>query len=940
MAIRIVYYKSIFSDAGIIHTMPNDSTLEDIKKELGVSSIARIVQNDIETEAPDTTDGSELIIYETVQNKEVVEKTATFVALAAVGTVAIIVAPWVLVAIGITGVIYGIAKTVQAINNLNSITDGGSKSGTKGSIETSQGITGATNSVASIGTPIPIILGTRKVSPLIVGTYWTQPTYAAGTDANSEDLGKDIYLHGLLVVGYGPLMLTDFRLGDMPLGRSLTRNSIHDELITVVKTPNNNLGAKDELIFHIKQEVGSMNPLTYTETVLEEPLDYEILWPKSLVTNENGTPEEQYKASAPVRLTERGVKRVSVTLSARGFINYDSNNNEQAATPDTFKLCYREVGSKPWIVIASKSTSSFRSSFYKKEIRIELQADYPGYTVGHEKAIEVTVLRSRPNNVDNDPTGHSYLDIWKWTAIRTILAEKPISDEMASKICRIAFRIRATEYIAGNLDAINMLASSILPVAGANNKWVFNPGGSSYPNWSVTANPASMYVATFMDKWCSSEAYTKGATLYTGWQKLEQWQTDNVKLDWERLADLSRWSNKDRTVSIQLVSSVQTKTVGKYAECNTVITSAIKLIELLSSILDVARSTFVYKDGKYSLIHDARYDSPLYNNPMHGTVVEGVLNPRITEALSFTRAFEEIYDEAVISFTNSAGSYYKQMSVTVRNDYVNDSDYNKRKADGTLRVLRLSQDMITDVYQLKMWAKYAFATAHHRQIIATAVVGHVQYAYPIGARIRITHDVLLTGYISARITEVVLSPTDVTLSFDMPAEGQAPIGLLKLSCVIYITNGINTPQIITTNCIAVSPLSLGSGNIRFSTISVSRTAFPNGFPSVDCLISVGMGDTTSEDFLLIGKSVTEAHGATLSLIQMADNVHEVDTGVLSEYTFNVTQTQRAITDTIVSSVPADVSPPLTIGVLTSINSALDNITLGDSSQPPEDVQEL
>ena len=64
--------------------------------------------------------------------------------------------------------------------------------------------------------------------------------------------------------------------------------------------------------------------------------------------------------------------------------------------------------------------------------------------------------------------------------------------------------------------------------------------------------------------------------------------------------------------------------------------------------------------------------------------------------------------------------YYKQMSVTVRNDYVNDSDYNKRKADGTLRVLRLSQDMITDVYQLKMWAKYAFATAHHRQIIATA----------------------------------------------------------------------------------------------------------------------------------------------------------------------------------------------------------------------------
>ena len=40
MAIRIVYYKSIFSDAGIIHTMPNDSTLEDIKKELGVSSIA------------------------------------------------------------------------------------------------------------------------------------------------------------------------------------------------------------------------------------------------------------------------------------------------------------------------------------------------------------------------------------------------------------------------------------------------------------------------------------------------------------------------------------------------------------------------------------------------------------------------------------------------------------------------------------------------------------------------------------------------------------------------------------------------------------------------------------------------------------------------------------------------------------------------------------
>ena len=71
--------------------------------------------------------------------------------------------------------------------------------------------------------PIPYVLGKRKIVP----AYAANPYY--------EYRGKDQYYRMLLCVGYGPMNVTDVRIGEYPsaaLGKSSTRLSIGTTILT------------------------------------------------------------------------------------------------------------------------------------------------------------------------------------------------------------------------------------------------------------------------------------------------------------------------------------------------------------------------------------------------------------------------------------------------------------------------------------------------------------------------------------------------------------------------------------------------------------------------------------------------------------------------------------------------------------------------------------
>lgn len=62
---------------------------------------------------------------------------------------------------------------------------------------------GGANNQPITGNPIPLVLGKKEISPFIVGSPWVEYTGLGG---------KDAVYHGLYLVGYGPLKISDIKL--------------------------------------------------------------------------------------------------------------------------------------------------------------------------------------------------------------------------------------------------------------------------------------------------------------------------------------------------------------------------------------------------------------------------------------------------------------------------------------------------------------------------------------------------------------------------------------------------------------------------------------------------------------------------------------------------------------------------------------------------------
>lgn len=936
MDIRVVAYKNIFSSAGVIKEFPVGTSIETVRKAFNLSKVARILCNDKPYTEITLQEGCEYSIYESVQGdfgdaimdmgSSAYEYTKRKLkSVEGHGIFAqILLAPGFYTA----GLFYsmsgGLANSLVPEDK-----DKSGSSGPKDAITSRPDIAGAKNQSLT-GTSVPIILGTRRITPGVVGTYWTQPT--------TTDAGEDIYLHGLLVAGYGPLMLRDFKLGDMPLGISTPRASVGNVVLTASKATSNFLAEGDEAIFHIRQGEGTLDPRTYTKKVVEESVETEIIWPELNPVGAAITRAE-YLASSPTRMTAMGVKSVSVMISANGFMHYNGNE-EQAPDPITFTMYWRHPGESEWRSFYGPTPAITINQAHKKEVRFNLTADWPQYTAGINKAIEVTVVRSRTNRIDSKPdSDHSYLDSWRWNCIRTITNEEPLSAELCKKVCRIAFRIKATDRLAGTLDTINMIATSILPVVKANNKWDLAPPSlPNYPSWEETENPADFFVAAFMDRWLLSEPYASGGMVNTGVAKLSLWQLNNIKIDWTALADFRRWCAEPRTVTL---SDGTTYALDHQAEVNAYITGQRKLSDFLNSILSVARAQFIYKDGKYSLIHDALYsgrgyaDENLYNDKIHGKYVSAVLTPRIAK-LTFARKFADIYDEAVITFVTKAAKYYQQVSVTIRNPYIASADYNARKANGTLRVFKSSVDNITDVYQIKLWVTYMFAVSQHRQLTASAQIGHAQYAYPIGSRIAISHDAILKGYGSARIVRCEGTAPNIVCTLDDEITAQSSNIYVTAQEKVNLTN--TEPWYLTTKVPSaniIEPIALADGYITFRKFKLPGS-LKRG-PKEGDLCIFGQGTTIQEDFILVGKTVNEDHGAILSLVAAADAIHDIDSNTYTAYSYAVSPTRTTVKAIAERSRPAAPNAQAQVGMIDSVLSEVNKIEFGDETVPPSDV---
>lgn len=268
---------------------------------------------------------------------------------------------------------------------------------------------------------IPAILGTHKVFPPL------------GAKSYTELVGSDEYLRMLFVWGYGPMKISDIKLGDTLLS------------------------SYSDVEIETKEGWSTDTPLTLFPSAVQQ--DYIGV----ILASAGG----QIKRTAKTNVDE-----LSVDISfPRGLVEYNNAGNRVARSV-TVLVQYREVGTSTWIDIESKTFSDLTTSAIRYGWR---------WKVNNTKQYEIGITRISP-----DTSADTIIDEVYWTYLRSIETAYPIT--FPHPLAVTALRIKATDQLSGNIDNLNGVVSSYCPVWNS----VTKTWGSTEADYAVTNNPAAL----------------------------------------------------------------------------------------------------------------------------------------------------------------------------------------------------------------------------------------------------------------------------------------------------------------------------------------------------------------------------------------------------------------------------------------------------------------
>lgn len=279
--------------------------------------------------------------------------------------------------------------------------------------------------------------------PAVVGRHRFAPPFAAYS--YSEIVGDQQYVRALFCVGYGPVSISDIRIGDTSI----------DEY--------------DEVQIETRQGLASDAPLTlYPAQVIEEQyfVDLRFDYPRDDKGDiEAGSSPEE---SPVVRLTAADAAGAAVIIAFPGGLVAFDDKGRRASRSVQLRIRHRPVSSGAWsseeITISHRTTESFFRSH-----RIDFA------TRGRH---EIEVTRLSPHSSDS-----SVSDRTVYSALQSFRPEYPLA--FGKPLAVIAIRVRATYQLNGALDSVNAIVTRIAP------DWDAATG-----TWQVreTRNPASLFV--------------------------------------------------------------------------------------------------------------------------------------------------------------------------------------------------------------------------------------------------------------------------------------------------------------------------------------------------------------------------------------------------------------------------------------------------------------
>lgn len=274
--------------------------------------------------------------------------------------------------------------------------------------KTSYSIGGGKNEATQYG-PVSVILGKIRV----------QPKYAAS--AYTEFHGSDQYLRLLFCAGYGPLDITDIKIGETKI----------EEYDDVTKE-----------IFYGYSTDGA--PTLYPSQVIQEDLTVDLTHAAGWIT----------------RTTTDDVTEISADLVwAQGLLQVSNKKGKRMSRDVRIEAQYRLLyDTGDWTSLGVLAFSAKTNDTIRKTIRgVVPKGRYD--------------VRVRKASTDYDGDDRTTYEQVQWTALRGMRNDAPL--HFPDPIAVIALRIRATDQLNGVIDDLNCICTSrVKAYDEASDTWV------------------------------------------------------------------------------------------------------------------------------------------------------------------------------------------------------------------------------------------------------------------------------------------------------------------------------------------------------------------------------------------------------------------------------------------------------------------------------------
>ena len=282
--------------------------------------------------------------------------------------------------------------------------------------------------------PIPIIFGRHVVVPPL------------GAKPVTEIVGGDQYLRMIVVWGYGPLRISDIKIGETPISEF------------------------DDVEIETREgRTGDAALTLYPNTIDQQNLAIDLT----------------KAASWQTRRSSLGADELSVDITLpRGLARFDDKGKRAKHTVE-IQVQYKLVGEADWESATTNATAkTFPSSWVIEDltgkIRFEGARSQPirhgmRWPVTTQGQYDVRIIR-----ISDDETDSKKFSTTIWSALRAINDDAPIN--FPKNLAVSALVIRATDQLSGVVDELNAVVESEAKI------WDGNAWVTGY-----TSNPASMY---------------------------------------------------------------------------------------------------------------------------------------------------------------------------------------------------------------------------------------------------------------------------------------------------------------------------------------------------------------------------------------------------------------------------------------------------------------